>query len=526
MRPSPGRYPRPAEPVSVTSLLRRQAAVRPNDPAILEGALPPISFAALERQIGHAVGALRAIGVGPTDVVAVVAARGSAAAVAIPGAMAAAIAAPVDPGMTTPEAGVALRRLDARALLVDEDGFDAVREAATTLGIPVLAYRRTPSPAARISFGNVSGAASSTSGAAWNAPALLLQTTGTTGRPKLAALTPANLVAAGRIVAATLKLSPSDRCLHVAPPHTSHGCVSALLTPLLAGGSVVCVPMLDEDTIGSEADRHRPTWYTAAPAVHELIHGALDRRRSRQRRTLRFVRSAGAPLSFRLHTRLEASLEVPVLDAYALTEAPGQVTCNPLPPGRRKPGTVGLPRGCEVGILTERGVAGRGELGEIVVRGPHVISGYWRGTGDPGDVVDGWRRTGDTGFLDEDGYLVLTGRLKETINRGGQKVVPAEVEAVLLAHVAVREAAVFPMPHPTLGEEVAAVVVADAAVQPAELRGYLGRSLAAFKVPRRIVVIDRIPRGADGKIRRRSLAVELGLIGGTGSGVDQPQGAP
>jgi oxalate---CoA ligase len=501
------------QPASVASLLRLHAAARPNAPAVLEGTLPPVPFAALERQIDHVVDALRAAEVGPTDVVAVVAARGSAATLAILGAMAAAVAAPLDPSMTAPEATAALRRLDIRALLVDEDESDAVQGAATSLGITVLAFRRTPSPAARISFGKVPGATSSISYPIQDAPALLLQTTGTTGRPKLAALTHGNLVAAARIVATTLGLSPSDRCLHVVPLHTSHGCVSAVLAPLLAGGSVVCVPMLAEDTIGSEAERHRPTWYTASPAVHEVIHGAVERCWPKERRTLRFVRSAGASLPFRLLTGLEASLGVPVLDAYALTEAPGQVTCNPLPPGRRKPGTVGVPRECEVGILTERGFAVRDEVGEIVVRGPHVISGYWRGSGEPGDMADGWLRTGDTGFFDEDGYLVITGRLKEMINRGGQKVVPAEVEAVLLAHMAVRDAAVFPMPHPTLGEDVAAVVVVDTTVGPAELRGFLSRSLAASKVPRRIVVADRIPRGADGKIRRRTLAVDLGLIG-------------
>jgi acyl-CoA synthetase (AMP-forming)/AMP-acid ligase II len=478
----------------------------------MEGALPPVSFEDLQRQIDHVVGALRAIRVGSTDVVAVAAAPGSAATLAILGAMAAAIAAPLDPYLPAPEATAALRQLGVRALLVDEDESNPVRGEAATLGIPVLAFRRAPSAAARITCVNVTRTTSSTSHPTQDAPALLLRTTGTTGRPKLAALTHGNLVAATRIVAATFSLSPSDRCLNVVPLHTSHGCVSALLASLLAGGSVVCVPMLDEDTIGSEADRHRPTWYTASPAVHEVIHGALERRWDKERRTLRFIRSAGAPLSFRVLTGLEASLGVPVLDAYALTEAPGQVTCNPLPPRRRKPGTVGVPRGCEVGILTERGFAGRDELGEIVVRGAHVISGYWRSSGEPGDVVDGWLRTGDTGFFDEDGYLVITGRLKETINRGGQKVVPAEVEAALLAHVAVREAAVFPVPHPTLGEEVAAVVAVDATVRPAELCEFLSRSLAAFKVPRRIVVTDRVPRGADGKIRRRSLAVNLGLI--------------
>jgi hypothetical protein len=228
---------------------------------------------------------------------------------------------------------------------------------------------------------------------------------------------------------------------------------------------------------------------------------------------LRFIRSGSGPLDPKVLLGLEDAFGVPVLDGYSVSEA-GVVTYNPLPPAVRKPGTVGIPLSSEVTIVDERGNAlGPRRVGEIVVRGPLVSDGYW-GDSAPNAAafVDGAFFTGDLGWFDEDGYLTLTGRIDDTINRGGEKIAPAEVEAALAAHPSVREVCVFPVPHPTLGQEVAVAVVPArrGEFDEGEFVAFANRRLAAFKVPRKIVMLDSLPKTATGKIRRSAVANALG----------------
>ena len=233
--------------------------------------------------------------------------------------------------------------------------------------------------------------------------------------------------------------------------------------------------------------------------------------------SLRFIRSSSSSLPPQVMRELEETFDVPVLEAYAMTEASHQMTCNPLPPRERKAGSVGIAAGSEVAIMNEKGdLEPVGCTGEIVVRGGNVTMGYENNDkANAESFSNGWFRTGDQGVMDEDGYLSITGRLKEIINRGGEKISPREVDEVLMDHPAVQQVVTFAMPNEKLGEEiVAAVVLHDGNdVSEQDIRKFAGSHLAKFKVPRKILFLEEIPKGATGKLQRIGLAEKLGLVG-------------
>ena len=277
--------------------------------------------------------------------------------------------------------------------------------------------------------------------------ALLLFTSGTTGSPKLVPLTERNLLTSAANVAETLRLEPTDRCLNVMPLFHIHGLVAAFFGSLVAGGSVVCTEGFRRGR--SRMDRGvRPTWYTAVPTIHQAM---LYVARSSAAEglvlptTFRFVRSSSAALPVGVLAGLEAAFDVPVIEAYGMTEAADQMTSNPLPDQVRKPGTVGKAAGPEVAVLDDTGqVLPAGATGEVAIKGASVMSGYVDNpAANQASFVDGWFRTVDQGRFDADGYLTITGRLKELINRGGEKVAPRKIHIALLEHVDVVEAAAF-----------------------------------------------------------------------------------
>jgi acyl-CoA synthetase (AMP-forming)/AMP-acid ligase II/aryl carrier-like protein len=347
--------------------------------------------------------------------------------------------------------------------------------------------------------------------------ALVLHTSGTTARPKVVPLTQANLVGSARQTAATLNLAPGDRCLNLTPLFHIHGLVGALLSSVVSGGTLVTTPAIEPTAFGRWLVDSEATWYTAVPTMHQMIVAALRDTEFPRALKLRFVRSCSAPLPPTVAAELEALFGVPVLEAYGMTEASHQITCNPLPPGRRKAGSVGLPTGTTVRIVGEGDrLVTQGEHGEVCVMGPNVFSGY----ADGGDAnrtsfIDGFFRTGDEGYLDHDGYLFLTGRLKEMINRGGEKIAPAEIDMALLEHRSVAQAVCFAVPHPTLGEDIAAAVVptAGAEIDEAVLQNFVADRLAPHKIPQRIFVTATLPRGPTGKVLRREVAGLLAEIG-------------
>jgi thioesterase domain-containing protein/aryl carrier-like protein len=349
-----------------------------------------------------------------------------------------------------------------------------------------------------------------------DAVALVLHTSGTTARPKIVPLTHAKLCLSAENIAATLELSPADRCLNVMPLFHVHGLIGALLASLTAGASVVCAPGFQAPRFLDWLEDMAPTWYTAVPTMHQaIVDRAVARGAVPVRSSLRFIRSSSAALPPPLMARLERTFAVPVTEAYGMTEASHQVASNPLPPRVRKPGSVGLPAGPEVAVLgTGNRVLGANSTGEIAIRGDSVLSGYENNPqANAAAFTDGWFRTGDQGYRDDDGYIFLTGRLKELINSGGEKVAPSEVDAVLLAHDAVAQVVTFGLPDARLGEAVAAAVVMrpGAEVTERQLRQFVATRLAFFKVPARVVFVDELPKGPTGKLQRIGLADRLGL---------------
>ena len=498
-------------------------AAPPAAPAIAAPGGRALDFAALAALAERTVAALNAAGIGRGDRVAIALPEGPGMAAAFVAIAAGAAAAPLNPAWREGECRLHLEHLGARLLLAAPEG-GAATAAARGLGLGLavagegegqggedggfaLEIVRPPpaGPAPRRGF------------AAEGDVALVLHTSGTTARPKAVPLTQANLVASARHIAASLALTPEDRCLNLMPLFHIHGLAAALLASLAAGASVHCPPGFDAFRAFAWMEAAAPSWLTAVPTMHQALLARAPRNRERLAKlSLRLLRSSSAPLPPTAMAELEAVFGCPAIEAYGMTEAAHQMTSNPLPPAPRHAGSVGVAAGPRVAILAEGG--GRplpaGEIGEVAVRGPNVMAGY---ENDPqanaAAFADGWFRTGDQGVLDGAGYLRLTGRLKEIINRGGEKVAPREVDEALLAHPAVAQALAFALPHPRLGEEVAAAVVLKEGARAGErqLAAFVAGRLAAFKVPRRLLFLDELPKGATGKPQRLGLARRLGL---------------
>jgi len=346
--------------------------------------------------------------------------------------------------------------------------------------------------------------------------ALVLHTSGTTSRPKIVPLTSANICTSAASIAATLHLTPGDRCLNIMPLFHIHGLIAAVLSSLSTGAAITCAPGFDALRVYGWMKSARPTWYTAVPTMHQAILSRAARNTDVVAGAgLRFIRSSSAPLPVPVLHDLEKTFGCRVIEAYGMTEAAHQMASNQLQPGLRKPGTVGAAAGPEVAIMSADGaLLAQGEVGEIAIRGANVTLGYLNNDkANAENFTGGWFRTGDQGALDADGFLTIRGRLKEIINRGGEKVSPGEVDAVLMEHPAVDQVVTFAMPHARLGEDVAAAVVLKdgALADEAALRAHVATRLAAFKVPRKILILGEIPKGSTGKLQRIGLAEKLGL---------------
>jgi acyl-CoA synthetase (AMP-forming)/AMP-acid ligase II len=302
--------------------------------------------------------------------------------------------------------------------------------------------------------------------------------------------------------------------LAVMPLFHVHGLLASTLATLLTGGTVVLPEKFNPLSFWRTAGDYSPTWYSAVPTMHRLLLARAGDHRPAGAHHLRFIRSASAPLSLQTMQKLEHVFGVPVLEAYGMTEASHQIASNPLPPGARRAESVGLGTGVAISIIDAHEPhkhLGTGHAGEVVIQGPSVIDAYEsHAEANASSFAEGWFRTGDQGIIDPDGYLRLLGRIKELINRGGEKIGPREIGEVLLKHPAVADAVCFGVPHPIWGEEVAAAVVLRSAVPVSELVSFCKDHLADFKCPKKIHVMDAIPRTATGKILRRALVETFG----------------
>ena len=494
-----------AIPSTVASLLPGDAT----GPALLTVDDEVMDHAALRREVDRLAEQLRSAGLRANDRIAIVLPNGPEMALVLLAAMSVGCAAPLNPKYREDEFRFYLDDLHAAALITIPGASPAAHAAAPVGTIPI--DLRGEGLAIDL-IAAADAPPSATERPAADDQALVLHTSGTTSRPKIVPLRQRNLAWSARNIAAALQLTSDDRSLNVMPLFHIHGIMAGLLAPLSAGGSVVCTPGFDAFKFHRWIDTFRPTYYSAVPTMHQMV---LARAPEPRPTTLRFVRSSSAALPGPVLEGLEALFDVPVVEAYGMTEASHQMTCNPLPPAATKPGSVGVATGIEVAILdSQNRVLPTGERGEVAIKGRTIVDGYENNpTANEAAYTDGWFRTGDEGMLDDEGYLFLTGRLKEQINRGGEKISPVEVDEVLLRHPAVAEAITFAIPHDKLGEEVgAAVVLAEGQeVSERDLRAYLSEQLAAFKVPKRIVFVTEIPKGATGKPQRIGLAAKLDL---------------
>jgi len=499
-----------AAPVSPAGLVALQAARHPHAPAILAPGRTALTFGALAVLIDSTTAELAAIGIGRGSRVALVLPDGPEMATSLYAVTEAATCAPLDPSIDEPSCVALLHRMRIDAVIVTHGQDVAARRAAASLGVQIIAL----SPRRGAAAGAFDLATAdprpdvARRGPHRDEVALILHTSGSTGAPKIVPIYYANLVSGALSRMPLLQLTAADRGLCISSLTTAAGIRRSLFPVLTAGGSVVCTPGFDLAMFFDLLDEFRPTFYGAAPTVHRAI---LDEalRRGVAGHSLRFILCGTGALTAEVQHGLERAFGVPAIHAYGMTET-STIAQNPLPPGERRAGSVGIPAACEVAILGDDGaLLSAGQTGEIVVRGPTVFTGYENDDeGNRRAFHRGWFRTGDLGHVDADGYLFVAGRLKEIINRGGAKVLPAEVDAALMAHSGVADAACFSVPHPTLGEDVVAAIVLrpEAAVSAQQLRDAALERLPAHKVPSRIVLVNSIPRDAQGKLCRGELA--------------------
>jgi acyl-CoA synthetase (AMP-forming)/AMP-acid ligase II len=486
------------------------------DVAIAAPGVAPLSYAGLRQLVDRSLAALNAQGIGRNDRVAIVLPNGPEMAAAFLAIAAGATAAPLNPAYRADEFEFYMSDIAAKALVIDKGSDSPAIAVARKLGVRVIELAPTPQQGA----GSFTLSGDVPAGAARHAQpddvALILHTSGTTSRPKIVPLAQRNICASAAGIAATLRFTAADRGLNIMPLFHIHGLMAGLLAPFSAGSSVCCTPGFNALRFFAWMQEARPTWYTAVPTMHQaILTRAAQNKAVIAANPLRFVRSSSSSLPPQVIAELEATFGAPVIESYGMTEASHQMASNPLPPAVRKPGTVGIAAGPDIAIMDQEGkVLPPDTTGEIVIRGPGVTAGYENNPKANAEAFTaGWFRTGDQGVMDAEGYLSITGRLKEIINRGGEKVSPREVDEILMDHPAVLQVVTFALPHDKLGEEVAAAVVLrdGQSASEKELRDFAGTRLAPFKVPRKIVFLPEIPKGATGKLQRIGLAQKLGL---------------
>jgi acyl-CoA synthetase (AMP-forming)/AMP-acid ligase II len=477
-----------------------------------------LTYPDLARLSGQTHRLLAELGIGPDRAVAFLLRNGRDTAALFLGLATHCRVAPINPDYTAREIEFALRDLNAAALIVTAEAEEAI-SAANRCGVGLIRF--TPADPAGYALETAMPRAV---GAPERPPAgpddvaLLLHTSGTTARPKLVGLTHRQLWISARSVAEVLRLTPEDRCLSFMPFFHIHGLVAGLLASMSAGACVCCPRGFQATGFFSALRSSRATWYTAVPAMHQAILARAGHNSGILAvHGLRFIRSSSSPLHSTVWKRLESVFGTPVLNAYGMTEAAHQIASIRLPgdssaPGAR--GSVGFSSGPDVAVMDADGVLLPPDArGEVVLRGSQILRGYLSpASANQSAFSNGWFRTGDEGVLSAAGQLTLTGRLKEMINFGGEKVAPAEIDEALMDHPAVRQALAFGLPCPARGERVYAAVVLDAEVGEPELRSFLRDRLAPFKVPERIIVVEEIPKGPTGKMQRIGMGARLGLV--------------
>ncbi|MGW1067477.1 non-ribosomal peptide synthetase [Streptomyces aureus] len=489
-----------ASPLQVETVFDMLASRRASQTSTLLGPDSCVTGQDLFELTLNASAALTKQGVGAGSRIGIVCGTGAETAVALLAAMTLGVCVPINPAMPAAEIGRHLNSMGVDIVVVTGDTASGVEESLADIGSRCLRLDVFQDGAAAPEAAlKVIGAAPEPDDVC-----LLLATSGTTSKPKIVPLTQRNLITSARNISRTLLLSPADRGLLVMPLFHIHGLVAGLLAPLYSAGSAYLLPDHQPASILAALEQSGITWYSAVPTIHHAV-ADLAARSSTLRHGLRFIRSSSAPMPPTLMTRLEDLFQVPVVEAYGMTEASHQMASNSLT-GRRIAGSVGKPAGVKIRVVDSAGnPKSANEIGEIAILGDNVTTGYLDNPEVNAAAFFGnWLRTGDQGFFDDTGYLHLSGRTKEIINRGGEKVFPREVDDVLMQHPAVAQALTFSLSHPRLGEEVGAAIVVNPGIQVdiGELQIFVSNHLAPFKVPRKIVIVPELPKGPTGKPQR------------------------
>ena len=502
------------------TLTEWMAAGRDADTCLSAAGASPLTYAVLRQLSVYVQQSMNVVGVGRNDRVALVLPNSAEMAASFVTVASCCTSAPLNPAYRADEFEFYLNDLNAKALIVEAGSSSPAIEVARKLGVSILVLHPTPANGAgsfTLDTSARTAAAPAHPGAALpDDVALVLHTSGTTSRPKIVPLTQRNVCASAQHIATSTRFTSTDRGLNVMPLFHIHGLIAGILAPLSQGGEVHCTGGFNALKFFAQMDEVKPTWYTAVPTMHQaILSRAANNKDVITRVPLRFIRSSSSSLPPQVLAELEATFHSPVIEAYGMTEAAHQMACNPLPPSQRKPGTVGIAAGPEVAIMDLDGnLLKAGDTGEIVIRGTNVTPGYENNDKANAEAfTHGWFRTGDQGNMDADGYISITGRLKEIINRGGEKISPREIDDILMDHPAVGQVVCFGIPHDKLGEEVGAAVVLreGVAATEKELRDYVATRVADFKVPRKILLLEEIPKGATGKLQRIGMAQKLGL---------------
>jgi acyl-CoA synthetase (AMP-forming)/AMP-acid ligase II/acyl carrier protein len=496
--------------VDVLSLLQASAADHERAVALHPLGCDSVTYRSLLLRVTALVDSLRACGVSGGENasrVAIVMANGPDLSIALLGSCCAGVAVPFNPAYRAEEYETYFTRTRVDFLLVASEETGPAVTVARQLGIRLL---RLGLEVARVDE-DPAGSMPSICAPNGEDLALIMLTSGSTGGGKIVPLSHRNLCTSSHEVCRSLELGPGDRCLSMWQQFHIGGVVDLLLAPLASGGRIISAGGFDAARFFELLAVAEPTWFQGVPTtLRELCHHAKAHQIDTLGSSLRFIRSVAAALPAAWMQEIEQRFGVPVIQTFGMTEAAPLVTSNRLPPGQRKPESAGISCGASVRIMDDHGrPLSTGERGPIAIQGDNVFAGY---EGEPQANVDsfrdGWFYTGDVGYLDADGYLFLTGRVKEIINRGGEKISPEEIDHALLLHPAIAQAAAFGLTHPTLGEEVAAAVVLEPGLTTTQvdLQDFVAQRLAAFKVPRHVSFLSELPRCPVGKVRRRELA--------------------
>ncbi len=469
---------------------------------------PTVTYQDLGQQVERVAGALKVAGIERDRAVSIVLPNGlDFIVVFLAVVRAGAVAAPFNPKYTFDEFTFYMGDASSQFCILPA-GDHAARQAARSMSIRTLDVTISDSSQVALKEADkIIKGSRDVEPPSLHQDALFLHTSGTTSRPKGVPLTHANVMASLANIRTTYSLSPLDTSMVVMPLFHVHGLIGAALSTLNSGGCLVVPPRFSASDFWQVSKATRSTWYSAVPTIHQIL---LNRAESEEAPSgiFRFIRSCSAALAPSVLQQLEMRFNSPVLEAYGMTEASHQMSSNPMPPSDRIAGTVGTATGVQIAIMDDNGqLVPQGTTSEVVIKGPNLMLGYRDNRKANAEAFkNGWFRTGDQGVLSSRGYLTLTGRLKELINRGGEKISPLEIDAVLLKHPSVAEAVTFGIPDDKYGEAVCAAVIIKGEADPEELRRHCADHLASFKVPDRVFISDRLPRTATGKIQRRHIA--------------------